>query len=175
MNIVIVGHGPSIVGKQLGPWLDNQTVVRLKRAEIPNQIDWGSRTDYVCATSLIYQTDKPFWLFSKKDGIGKKWREYYAKFSAVKPSTGLGAIFCAVEYLKPDTIGLAGFDNLLYPDEPGWSKWWIPRNHGLWIHDSKAEHEAAMSLGVKVVDVTCQSFLNTTRSPVSERIPTTTT
>ena len=154
--IVIVGHGPSIVGKKLGSWLDGQTVVRLKKAEIPNADDWGSRTDYVCATSLIYQTDKPFWLMPKKGGIGDKWRSYYRRFSDAKPSTGLCAIFCAVEFLKPVEIGLAGFDNLLHPEETGWSKWWMARNCGLWVHDSPNEYLAAMSLGVKITDATVE-------------------
>ena len=164
--IVIVGHGPSIVGKRLGSWLDNQTVVRLKDAKKPDSLDWGSRTDVVCATSHIYRPDKGmFWWFPKRGDPKdendmrvadyRRWRKYFADFSISKgPSTGLSAIFCAVEFENPKQIGLAGFDNLLYPDEKGWSKWWLPRHKHNWDADSPAEHRAAMALGVELIDVT---------------------
>ena len=163
--IVIVGHGPSIVGKALGSWLDTQTVVRLKKAEKPNAVDWGSRTDVICATSHIYRQDCEFWWFPKQPGQRgdakmrvadtAKWREYFRQYSTRKgPSTGLSAIFCAVEFLNPARIGLAGFDNLLYPSEKGWAKWWQPRNSHYWDADSEAEHKAAMALGIELIDVT---------------------
>ena len=162
--IVIVGHGPSIVGKGLGPWLDDQFVVRLKRAEKPNAKDWGTRTDVICATSHIYRQDGMFWWAAKRpqrsDALCRVWDEarwlgYFRGFSSLKgPSTGLRAIFCAVEFMVPETIGLAGFDNLLYPEEDGWAKWWQPRYSHNWDADSLAEHKAAFGLGVRLIDVT---------------------
>jgi hypothetical protein len=164
--IVIVGHGPSIVGKALGPWLDEQRVVRLKRAEKPNAADWGTRTDVICATSHIYRQDGvPFWWFPKGepprgDDLCRvadiaRWRAYFGRFSRLKgPSTGLSAIFCAVEFEGATEIGLAGFDNLLYPQETGYAKWWQPRYKYNWDADSEAEHKAACGLGVRLIDVT---------------------
>ena len=163
--IVIVGHGPSIVGKGLGPWLDEQFVVRLKRAEKPSCKDWGTRTDVICATSHIYrQPDVMFWWAAKRaqrsDALcrvwdERRWLEYFRRFSTAKgPSTGLRAIFCAVEFLDAQDLGLAGFDNLLYPAEEGWAKWWQPRYSHYWDADSEAEHKAAMALGIELIDVT---------------------
>ena len=161
--IVIVGHGPSIVGKGLGPWLDGQFVVRLKRAEKPSALDWGTRTDVICATSHIYRQDGMFWWAAKSQQRGDalcrvwdqyRWMSYFSRFSQRKgPSTGLRAIFCAVEFGHTE-IGLAGFDNLLYPAETGWAKWWQPRHKFNWDADSAAEHEAVKGLGVRIIDVT---------------------
>ena len=162
--IVIVGHGPSIVGKGLGPWLDEQFVVRLKRAERPSVKDWGTRTDVICATSHIYrQPGIPFWWVPRRPERGDalcrvwdaaRWLAYFRGFSAHKgPSTGLSAVLSAVEYGHTE-IGLAGFDNLLYPHEEGWAKWWQPRYSHNWDADSAAEHEAAKGLGVRITDVT---------------------
>jgi hypothetical protein len=146
--LVIIGHGPSIVGKQLGSWLDTQTLVRLKGAQIPNSVDWGTRTDFVCGTSRVYETAH-FWLFDDKG----KWRDHYSTYSTFKPSTGLAAIFCAVDRGYSE-IGLAGFDNLLHPNEEGWTKWYMPRHKGRWGHDSAAEHRCAFELGITLKDVT---------------------
>jgi hypothetical protein len=164
--IVIVGHGPGIVGKRLGSWLDTQRVVRLKKAEKPDAVDWGSRTDVVCATSHLYRPENGmFWWFPKagnyKDEANMRvadvamWRKFYADCGGTKgPSSGLCAIFCAVEFERPDAIGLAGFDNLLYPDQKGWGKWWQPRHKYYYDADGEADHKAAMALDVKLVDVT---------------------
>ena len=163
--IVIIGHGPSIVGKHLGPWLDKQFVVRLKRAERPNFEDWGSRTDAICATSHIYRQAGQFWWAAKSAMAGDsvcrvwdyaRWLSYFRRFSTAKgPSTGMRAIMCAVEFMSPKEIALAGFDNLLNPNEI-YAKWWQPKGKYHWDADSKAEHECAMSLGVKLVDLTLE-------------------
>lgn len=65
------------------------------------------------------------------------------------------AIMCAVEFMSPKEIALAGFDNLLNPNEI-YAKWWQPKGKYHWDADSKAEHECAMSLGVKLVDLTLE-------------------
>lgn len=163
--LVIIGHGPGIVGKRLGSWLDTQTVVRLKDGKKPDALDWGSRTDVICATSHLFRPEHGmFWWFPKTEGYRDetnmrvadvaRWRSYYASFGKRGPSTGLCAIFCAVEFEKPGEIGLAGFDNLLYPDEKGWGKWWQPRHKYRYDADSESDHRAMMGLDVRLIDVT---------------------
>jgi hypothetical protein len=161
--IVIIGHGPSIVGKHLGPWLDKQFVVRLKKAEKPNSIDWGSRTDVICATSHLYRQDCMFWWAAKRHYPGDanclvwdcdRWTAYFRQFSQTKgPSTGLRAILCAVQFMNAKEIGLAGFDNLLNPKDI-YAKWWQPKGKYHWDADSEAENSCVKSLGINLVDVT---------------------
>lgn len=177
--LVVVGHGPSIVGRGLGPWLDTQTVVRLKWAEIPNVEDWGSRTDYVFAAHSNYFLDrdrlkKPklnaeFWMLPQQadpelPGIrqgSRDWIEYFAKHREASPvqkrtwrkaSTGLKAVFCAVEFLKPEEIGLIGFDMVLHPDSNTW-KWFAPPGKYSYSHDAETERRALMALPVKIVEL----------------------
>ena len=183
--LVVVGHGPSILGRKLGSWIDTQTVVRLKHAERPTTEDWGTRTDYVCASSPSFWTDKRHpdfpdaecwvltdkrrpdfpecekWVLSDKKIPKGNWRQadvewlrYFKRFepSFRKPSTGLKAVFCAMEFLWPDEIGLIGFDRLLRPDVAT-SKWFHEQGKYLYGHDANAEHRCLMSLPVKVVDL----------------------
>ncbi len=165
--MVIVGHGPSVVGKRLGSWLDTQRVVRLKHAERPNAEDWGTRTDYVCASSPSFYTDKAeFWWLGpvKKYPLnllrGRRaspdWLGYWDSFrgpkSYPKPSTGLLAVFCAIEFLQPKTIGLLGFDMVLHPDVPT-SKWYHVQGKNLYSHDAHAERRCLDSLGVEIVEL----------------------
>ena len=176
--IVIVGHGPSIVGKRLGSWLDEQTVIRLKWAEIPTAEDWGSRTDYVCGSNPSFwlergprklpKLDAEFWWlgepgrYGSKDVVGRrasnKWFDYWSKYKVggsrlVKPSTGLRAVFCAAEFLEPTEIGLIGFDNLLHPERPPSTKWFHPPGKYSYAHEHKAEHRALMDLGITITEL----------------------
>jgi hypothetical protein len=167
--LVIVGHGPSVVGKALGSWLDGQTVVRLKHAERPNAVDWGTRTDYVCASSPSFWTDKrrpdfpdaECWVLADKAVpkgtwriADRKWLDHYRTFnpSFPKPSTGLKAVFCAMEFLAPSEIGLLGFDRILRPDVPT-SKWWHEPGKYLYGHDAHAEHRCLTTLGVQITEL----------------------
>jgi hypothetical protein len=173
--VVIVGHGPSVVGKRLGPWLDTQTVVRLKWALRPNVEDWGSRTDYVCGSNPSFwlqrergqapETAEFWWLgdakkYPDKLRVGRRasqhwfenWQRYLGPESFRKPSTGLLAVFCAMEFLQPKEIGLLGFDMVLHPEEPT-SKWFHPRGQYLYSHDARAEHRCLMDLGVKITEL----------------------
>ncbi len=173
--IVIVGHGPSVVGKHLGPWLDTQTVVRLKWAERPNALDWGSRTDYVCGSNPSFwkqrhrgqapETAEFWWLgdptkYPQNLVCGRRasndwfgyWDTYKTAKSYHKPSTGLLALFCAVEFLAPSEIGLLGFDMVLHPDVQT-SKWHHTPGKYLYSHDAHAEHRAVMDLGVKITEL----------------------
>ena len=83
-----------------------------------------------------------------------KWLDYYRGFgpSFPKPSTGLKAVFCAVEFLGPAEIGLLGFDRVLHPDVPT-SKWWHAPGKYLYGHDAHAEHRALFALGVKITEL----------------------
>lgn len=176
--LVIMGHGPSLIGKGRGPWIDNQFVVRLKAANIPNPEDWGTRTDAVAGYRLEHRRPGvPFWWFPKPnegraaDGVtvarGDWWRAQYARHAPrYKMSTGLAAICAAIDVMAPAEIGLAGFDNLLRPHERGWTKWSVARYASEYRHDAQAEHDFAMSLGVRLIDITdegtCQTFSITT-------------
>jgi hypothetical protein len=149
-------------------------VVRLKHAEIPNALDWGTRTDYVCASSPSFWTDKRrpgfpeceyWWLadvgkYPDKWGanLGRRasndWLDYFKSFNPAyeKPSTGLKAVFCAVEFLNPPEIQLIGFDRVLHPDVLS-SKWFHPPGRYWYAHDAGAEHRCLMSLGVKITEI----------------------
>ena len=67
------------------------------------------------------------------------WDDYYSRFSKKKPSSGLCAVFAAVERWEPSTIGLIGFD-------------WVLGQYTDWQHDSVAELRCIRSL-VNVVDL----------------------
>lgn len=168
--LVVVGHGPSILGRNLGSWLDTQTVVRLKYAERPTTQDWGVRTDYVCASTPSFWTDKKpegfpecqKWVLSEKkqpkgDWLegSKEWFQVYQRFwpNYHKPSTGLKAIFCAIEFLGVQEIGLIGFDRILRPDVLT-SKWHHPPGKYSYGHDAHAENRCLHGLGVKIVEIT---------------------
>ena len=118
---MIVGRG--------SPWVipPDFTVVRLKGD--PGQCD------YRCARSLIYRSTEPFWHFQSP-----KWETYYRQYSKNKPSTGLCAVFCAIDELNPRSIYLAGFDSVLDAKE-------------LRGHDTAAENKCLYSLGVEIIDV----------------------
>ena len=136
--IVIVGHGPSVLSG-LGAVIDSHTVVRLKKAPTKPAEHYGKRTDYLCARSLIFDTGQvPFWLFPDDS----RWIEYFARFHPRrrKPSTGLCAVFSAIDRLDAKEIALIGFDAIL-------------NQLDLAGHDTRAEHECLHSLGVKIIDL----------------------
>lgn len=104
----------------------------------------------MCARHINWREgyeDLPFWLFPRKwplpqeipemDGVWIADHErWYALFqqhvSKRKPSTGMCAVFCAVEQGYED-IDLVGFDSW-FGDTPGWH------------HDGMAERAVAESL-----------------------------
>jgi hypothetical protein len=166
--IVVVGHGPGVL-KGLGSWLDGQTVVRLKHAERPDALNWGTRTDYVCASSPSFWTDKrragfpdcECWVLAEKEvprgawkHADKRWFDYFRRFDPYFPkmSTGLKAVFCAMEFLEPREIGLLGFDRVLHP-EVATSKWFHEQGKFHYGHDAHAEHRCLKSLGVKILEL----------------------
>ncbi len=121
------------------------TVVRLKRGllETHDRKDWGTRTDYLCARSSRYDHGKfPFWLA----------KERYDAYSNAKPTTGLCAVFEAIERLDAKEIALIGFDRLLRPAEPSATPVQLASQEWL-AHDKYAEHACLMSLPIKVIDL----------------------
>jgi hypothetical protein len=182
--LVIVGHGPSVLKRPLGSWLDTQTVVRLKSAPMPDKAYWGSRTDYLAGTGIdwrveFHKTHKakpPFWLWDKHGAFRHivnhptmrqkrshvldeniyftdidRWSNYFNEFKPEKPkpSTGLTAIFAAVEQ-GFEEIALLGFDSFFTDKVTG--KWNVDPKLAIWGHDQLAEQRALQGLGIKVID-----------------------
>lgn len=136
--ITIAGSGPSVTQ------VDHVTVATKKRS-----ID----SDYVfcrfpCAHNLKGKGDEtPLMIYYNRgscncgqcDSIDKyiidsrRWNRYYKDFSKKKPSSGLCAVFGAVERWRPKTIGFIGFD-------------WVLDGHSNWQHDANAEKQAILSL-----------------------------
>lgn len=140
--MLIIGHGESLVGKGLGKEIDTHEVVRLKRCQplLENPTDYGTRTDYACATRkhINHMGDlkaKEYWIYPKSPAdIGHlktdlhhrigfccdRWNEVFREL--VSPefnksphfTTGFAAIVMCLEWY-PQTIYLAGFDNLWEP------------------------------------------------------------
>lgn len=162
--VVIVGHGPSVLSG-LGSVIDTMTVVRLKNGLTKGIVDrdyphameeqhFGTRTDYICARSHLYDRGShPFWLWL--DESQPKWVEYFHRFSARKrkPSTGLCAIFLAIDKLDAKEIAVIGFDRMLRPDDVQTSKWYKPRADYGWGHDAHAEKACVESLSIKLIDL----------------------
>lgn len=155
--IVVVGHGPSILSG-LGSVIDSFPVVRLKRGLSTetgepkrDPVHWGKRTDYLCARSNVYDLGQaPFWHYTGP--AEKRWDRYYGQFSDRKPSTGLCAVFCAIDRLEPKSVGLIGFDRLLNPHRQT-CKWW-EETERLWpAHDMFAELSCLLSLGLSIVNL----------------------
>jgi hypothetical protein len=154
--LLIVGHGPSVLSG-LGDLIDQQTVVRLKDGLTPilrkDSKNWGTRTDYLCARSLVCDRGLfPYWWFN--DPL--HWINYYKSFNPrhKKPSTGLCAVFMAIDKIAPDEIALIGFDRLLDPTDMKSRKATDDRKYlySMYGHDQRAEHECLMSLPVKIID-----------------------
>ena len=145
--IAIVGHGPSILQGR-GAVIDLHTVVRLK-GHSGDPVDWGSRTDYVFARSLVYLRNvNPYKAWVYNDEFEKYWLSFKPKYH--KPSTGLCAVFAVVSRFSPNEISLIGFDRLLRPmdETPRYDK-----GGGGWVHDEQAEHKALIGLGVEINDL----------------------
>lgn len=145
---MIVGHGPSVLSG-LGAVIDSyETVVRLKAAPIEPAEHFGTRTDIISARSHLYaRHDVPFWYWH---AVEDKWLPVYRKFGQAKPSTGLCAIFCALEYLKPREIALIGFDQLLHGRTGKYNDKGRP---GFTAHEGIPEMRCLQSLPVKIIDI----------------------
>jgi len=149
--LCIVGHGPSVLTGR-GALIDGMTVVRLKdglRKDQPIE-HFGTRTDYVCARSQIYSPD---WWFNDPP----KWVDYYRQYSSKKPSTGLCAVFCAIDKLDVKELALIGFDRMLNPGDEKSGKWHDHERRHFWGHDQPAENQCLHSLGLRIIDLSKES------------------
>ncbi len=155
-NIVVVGHGPSLVGKGLGPKIDSfDIVVRISGTDNQTPEDYGTRSDFTCtchsytADVLIDDmkngvvADYQAWVFSRPTILESKIEEcgirlqgyqydycnyitndWEYKFQELDPhgskfrdrfpliSRGLAGILIAVHKFRPESVTLAGMDNL---------------------------------------------------------------
>lgn len=147
--------------------IDLHPVVRLKQGfsktnvdrDYPSRMDpvhFGTRTDYLCAHSRLYDTGAvPFWFFDDDSPQGKRWLRYWQSFEPKKkkPSTGLLAVFMALDNVAPQEIALIGFDRVLNPDNTRTAKWYKPPGHHGWGHDAHTENRALHQLPVKIIDI----------------------
>ena len=173
MKAIIVGHGPSLLPRELGSKIDTYNkVIRLKRCQetLKHPSIYGSKTDIVCGSWTIGSQLKgvkspEYWVFldSRHASVLQKdieamiesflpsdclidqelcstWNKVYFDNRDFYPieemterkktsdekghfhmSAGLHAVMYALEYLKPDELTLAGFDNLLSGKQETWS------------------------------------------------------
>lgn len=123
------------------------TVVRLKEGLRPDQPKehFGTRTDYRCARSLVYSPD---WHFADPP----HWMRFYRQYSDKKPSTGLCAVFCAIDALNPQSIAVIGFDRVVNPQNVS-RKWYERDAPQMWDHDQTAENKALNALGIEIIDL----------------------
>ncbi len=126
-----------------------KTVVRLKGGFKDPPEHFGTRTDVICARSHLFEIPGAAFWYCAGD-IEDRLKRCLSKWSYAKPSTGLCAIYCAVEFLKPESIALIGFDLLLH-GKPG--KYNDMRRTGFSAHDARAEGECLRSLPVRIVDL----------------------
>ena len=83
-----------------------------------------------------------------------RWVSWYAGFSKMKPSHGLCAAMCAVEFLNPPEIGVIGFDSMMHPEQTEQVN--LTRGPGRWLHDQQAEAKALYALGPRIVNLANQ-------------------
>jgi hypothetical protein len=138
LRVVVVGHGPSATTLFLAQAIDAfDVVVRMKRAET-DPVHRGLRTDYI-VTSEYWARVTPHtapWLAYDE----QRWGKYFSQYSSKEPSTGLRAVFCAVE--RWADVSVVGFDDVFRPPR---------KKRTSWGHDSAGERAALESLGVKEI------------------------
>lgn len=136
--------------------IDSHTVVRLKRG-LNNPFckdashHWGTRTDYLCARSPIFVTQgvkTPYLIYDD---------EYMPEYLALRPahpkvSTGVSAVLCVAKRLRPERIGLIGFDRVFDPQAKT-CRFDRDEQHMTWPHDAVAESRLVFSLGIPIVDL----------------------
>jgi hypothetical protein len=123
-------------------------VVRLKEGKTDPR-HFGTRTDAICARSHLFE--KPGTEFWYIPYVEEKLRTAYRKFSSAKPSTGLGAIYCAIERGMTE-LTLIGFDLLLRPNEVS-GKYTDLKRTGFTAHDAKSEAAFLKELPVKITEL----------------------
>lgn len=168
VSCCVVGHGPGL--KDKGEEIDKHIVVRLKWGEhlLKYPQDYGTRTDYLCASTEIPQAFKglelkEYWGYPKKGyydesrilsanlpilvplNLCNTWNAWFRATGAKHPnvSTGTAAIIIACHKLKPKKVLLAGFDTLMNPEVRFSRNKKVPRSGvGPYPnHDWKKEHD----------------------------------
>ena len=82
-SVIIVGHGPSLIGAGLGSRIDSYPiVVRMKHCMklLENQKDFGKRTDYMCSSTevmvnMLPVKAKEYWCYPKRGRWNKSLEE----------------------------------------------------------------------------------------------------
>ena len=89
--MIIVGHGPSLVGAGLGKTIDEQRVVRLKNCGelLKNPQDYGTRTDVMCASTevapvMLKVRASEYWCYPKKGVYDEKAQNRFNRQCAGK-------------------------------------------------------------------------------------------
>jgi hypothetical protein len=175
--IVIVGGGPSAAESGMGALIDRQYVVRMKHAK-RDPDHRGMRMDaYFSRGYSAKKLGYDFWFFPKRpphpEGCDSPyWLNFYSKFSRLKPSTGLCALFCAAEFYPKETIGLIGYDTVLDntrftvgPHDSG-GEWLCVKELPLNIIDLRSEHGKAY---LREAQPTQKQQLRGARPQVSDR------
>lgn len=137
-------------------------VVRLKNAPMDPAENFGTRTDAICARrphwfGVTLREDVDYWLFDAPSIAGpqyadvQRWERWYREYSTRKPSTGLCAAMCAVEFMRPKNLAVIGFDAVTSGKQARGGKWF---GTGPWIaHDAEAEKRALYALDVEIVNL----------------------
>lgn len=137
MKVVVVGHGPSLVGAGLGASIDgHDKVVRMKLGVRADASDYGKRLDMLVASTEVpgcfingvdnYAYPKKGWFVEKPlNDLGfavtvpinlcNMWNAWFRGLGGKHPnvSTGMAAIIIAAHVYRPKEIVLAGFDTLM--------------------------------------------------------------
>lgn len=172
-DVVVIGHGPSTIGRKLGKVIDSMVVVRMKNCGSlleQHAADYGTRTDYHCATVETFKTarhartsPKQYWGYPKYGTwtsaavshmkkhsntdvivpveVTEYWNDIFRSLDAGHNniSCGMAAVVIALDRLKPTTLWLAGFDNVLDPSLP--YETLVGRRGAACGHDWHTEHE----------------------------------
>lgn len=147
----------------MGEVIDSaRVVVRLKSAPMFEPEFWGVRTDVICARRTHWlgatlRDDVEYWLFDAPSIAGpryadvQRWETWYREFSTRKPSTGLCAVMCAVEFLAPARVAIIGFDAIVSGKQARGGKW---TGGAPWTaHDAETEKRALHALGVEILNL----------------------
>lgn len=180
-TILIVGHGPSLSGAMLGQEIDKYPVCRLKVfTRFHNDKDYGSRTDYICATDSIIagaikcNPHATLWVYCKLSRIKiklrveaevpmhltNKWNEWFQKrcnWDGINPkgrnySIGAAAGIIALEKGFKRII-FAGCDTLMNPNLDYVSVYnpkTVQHTHHLWWVEHEMLHICAKQKGAQL-------------------------
>lgn len=183
--IVIVGHGPSPVGKGWGKEIDRHPVARMKDLSWQNWKDYGARLDFWCCSTEIMgwfqfgareywaQPKRGFWDAKHESAVRAKgihpqidldlfqrWNQVYTSLTDKHRNYCLG-IHCILKVCeKGEQPCLVGFDNLLSPGLP-----YRKADKGKWPSDHDWAAENAMlpliekNYGVQILAMTSKGVL----------------